>query len=101
EEEADPGEDGQARHEQAAKQNAEDGKDGATGAAESAMAIGLAVTKDEDARRNEHEGEERTDVREVRERADVEQSRGNADDEARDPGGDVGSAEARVDFGKH
>src|ERR1700674_4048929 len=72
-EEAQPGRDGQARHQQHAEGDAEDRRCKTTGSTEAAVPFRLAHPQDDDADRDQDEGEERADVGEIGERADVKQ----------------------------
>ena len=64
--------------------------------AEAAMPLRLSVAQDDDADRDQHEGEERADVRHLGERAHVEQAGRNRHQDARDPGRERRRAEARM-----
>ena len=80
------------------------GDDGAERNNETAAAVRVAITQDDDADGDEDEGEEGADVGKVGESADVEEAGGNGDDDAGDPGGEGGRAEERMyvgeDFGQ-
>ena len=69
----------------------------AEGDAEAAMAVGVLVAQDDDSGGDKDEGEEGADVRHLGEGAHVEEAGGDGDQEARDPGGEGGRAEARMD----
>src|SRR5215467_12970230 len=94
--ETDPVHDRQACHQQETGENRENWRQRAAGGAEGAVAIGLAVAKNEHAGSNESECEQRADVGEIGEGADVEQAGGNPDHETRDPSGKVRSQIAAV-----
>src|SRR5690349_4193767 len=79
-EEAQPGQDRQAGHQQRTEEDTRDWRDQSAGSFESAAAVWIFAAKDDDADRDEYEGEEGTDVREVGEGANVEDAGGNADD---------------------
>jgi len=97
-EEADPGDRGEARHEESAEEDAQDGEERASRDAEAAMPVRLLVAQDEDADRDQDEGEESTDVGHFGEAADVEEARWDGDQDARDDGGEGRRAEARMDL---
>src|ERR1039458_9818160 len=71
-EKSQPGQDGQARHQQHTKHYAEDWRRQAARSAESATPLRLLVAQDDDADRHQDKREQRTDVRQIRERANVE-----------------------------
>src|ERR1035438_6104945 len=96
-EEAVPGDDGQAGHQQEAEDYAERRNDRAKGNAEAAAALRLADAQHDDADGNQNEGEECADVGEVGQGADVEETGGNGDRESRHPGGEGRGAEDWVD----
>ena len=96
-EEGHPGHDFEAHHQDDAEEDAEDGEERAQRGAEAAMALRLAIAQDEHGDGDENKGEEGADVGEVGDGADVEQAGGDADDEAGNPCGHGGSAEAGMD----
>src|ERR1035441_10932789 len=99
-EEAIPGDDGQAGHEQEAKDDAERGNDGPAGNDETTAAVGIAEAEDDDSDGDEDKGEKRADVGEVGEGADVEEAGGNGDDKTGNPGGEGRGAKEGMDVGE-
>ena len=91
---------GKPGHQQEAEDHAERGDHGPAGDDETAAAFRLANAQDNDADRDQDEGEECADVGKVGEGADVEKAGRNGDQDARDPGGKRRRAEERMDVGE-
>src|SRR5665213_1726451 len=84
-EEPNPGEHRQSRHQQYAKYNAQDRDDRTTRTTETAVPLWIFVTKDNDADRDQHKREKCTDIGKVGEGADIQQSSGESHRETGDP----------------
>src|SRR5580698_46348 len=72
--EAVPGDDGQASHEEEAEDDAENGNDESAGNDEAAMTVRLAEAKNDYADGDQDEGEEGADVGEIGEGSDVKEA---------------------------
>src|SRR5215471_21025867 len=101
EEEAQPGQNRQSRHKEHAENNAEYWRCKSSRRAEAAMPLRLLVTENDHAQRNEHEGEQRADVRQVGERTDVQDTGGYANQKSRDPCRYGWRSEARMHPAEH
>src|SRR5690348_15076467 len=84
-EETNPVDDGEACHQEDAGENRDDRRDDAAGRAERARAVRFAITKNQDARGDERESEESTNIRKIGKSADVEKARRNPYHEPRHP----------------
>src|SRR5579884_1789118 len=99
-EETDPGDDGEAGHQSAAKDHGQKREQRDEWDFEAAGTVGIGAAEETDAEGNENEGEESADVGEVGGVSDVDDAGGNSNGEAGDPGGPVWSLKFRVDLGK-
>src|ERR1700732_927892 len=85
--ESKPGDECEPEHQSAAQNDRDEREPRHKGHAERTLAIGLLASKKDDAKRNQHEGEQRPNVGEVGRIANIHEPGGNSNRQTGDPSG--------------